>query len=85
MSPFKINNENVIMASFNDMLEEVCKAFEESKKTLEMQELLACYAKDRRRSITQIKELILPPIDSTKEVHTAKVSHPSTSVTLEMK
>jgi hypothetical protein len=31
----------------------------------------------------QIKEPILPPIDSTKEVHTAKVSHPSTSVTPE--
>jgi hypothetical protein len=46
-----------------------------------MQELLACYAKDRRGSITQIKEPVLPPIDPAKEVHTAKVSHPSTFVT----
>jgi hypothetical protein len=46
-----------------------------------MQELLACYAKDRRGSITQIKEPILPPIDPAKEVHTAKVSHPSTFAT----
>jgi hypothetical protein len=84
MSTFEISNENVIMASFNDVPEEVCKAFEECKKAIEekeMQELLACYARDRRCSITQIKELVLPPINSTKEVHTAKVSHPSTSVT----
>jgi hypothetical protein len=43
------------MGSFNDALEEVHKAFEEHKKASEkkeMQELLACYAKDRRGSIT---------------------------------
>jgi hypothetical protein len=33
--------------------------------------------------VTQIKEPVLPLIDSTKEVHTAKVLHPSTSVTPE--
>jgi hypothetical protein len=37
-----------------------------------MQELLACYMKDRRGSITQIKERVLPLIDYVKEVHTAK-------------
>jgi hypothetical protein len=46
-----------------------------------MQELLACYAKDCRGSITQIRKLVLLLIDSAKEVHTAKVSHPSASVT----
>jgi hypothetical protein len=42
------------MGSFNDALEEVHKAFEEHKKASEkeMQELLACYMKDRRGSIT---------------------------------
>jgi hypothetical protein len=45
-----------------------------------MQELLACYAKDHRGSITQIKEHVLPPIESTKEVYIAKVLDPSTSV-----
>jgi hypothetical protein len=62
---------------------EVCKAFKECKKgqeEKEMQELFACYVKDHRGSITQIKESILPLIDYTKEVHTAKVSHPSTSI-----
>jgi hypothetical protein len=71
MSTFEISNENVITASFDDMLEEVCNAIEERKKAREkkeMQELIACYTKDRRGSITQIKESILPPIDSTKEV-----------------
>jgi hypothetical protein len=60
------------------------KAFEECKKAREkeMQELLACYVKDRRGSITQINEVVPPLIDSTKVVHRAKVSHPSTSVTL---
>jgi hypothetical protein len=54
--------------------EKVRKAFEERKKAREekeMQELLACYMKDHRGSVTQIKEPILPPIDSTKEVHIA--------------
>jgi hypothetical protein len=84
MTTSKISDKNVIMASFNDVLEEVRKAFEECKKAREekeMQELLASYMKDHRGSITQIKEPVLPPIDSAKEVHTAKVSHPSTSVT----
>jgi hypothetical protein len=86
MSTSKISNKNAIMASFDDVPEEVCKAFEEHKKAQdekEMQELLACYTKDRRGSITQIKEPILPPIDYTKEVHTTKVSHLSTFVTPE--
>jgi hypothetical protein len=85
MSTSEISNENVIMASFNDVPEEVPKAFEERKKAREeeMQELLACYVKDCRGSITQIKEHVLPLIDSTKEVHTVKVLHPSTSVTPE--
>jgi hypothetical protein len=48
-----------------------------------MQELLACYMKDHHGSITQIKEPILPPTDYAKEVHKAKVPHPSTSVTPE--
>jgi hypothetical protein len=58
--------------------------FEKRKKAQEekeIQKLLACYAKDRRYSITQIKEPIHPPVDSTKEVHTTKVLHPSTFVT----
>jgi hypothetical protein len=86
MSTSEISNENIIMASFDDVPEEVHKAFKECKKAREekeMQELLACYVKDHRGSITQIKEPVLPPIDSAKEVHTAKVSHPSTSVTPE--
>jgi hypothetical protein len=39
--------------------------------------------KDCHGSITQIKELVLPLIDSTKEVHIAKVLHLSTSITPE--
>jgi hypothetical protein len=84
MTTSEISNKNVIMALFNDMPEEVCKAFKERKKAREekeMQELLACYAKDHRSSITQINVLILPLIESTKEVHMMKVSHPSTYVT----
>jgi hypothetical protein len=84
MSTFEISDKNVIMASFDDVLEEVRKAFEEHKKAREekeMQELFACYTKDCHGSITQIKELILPLIDSIKEVHIAKVLHSSTSVT----
>jgi hypothetical protein len=84
VSTSRIISENVIMASFDDVLEEVHKAFEERKKAQEekdMQELLACYMKDHG-SIMQIKKPILPPINPTKEVHTTKVSHPSTSVTL---
>jgi inorganic pyrophosphatase/exopolyphosphatase len=86
MTTSKVINENVITALFDDVLEEVCKAFKERKKAQaekEMQELLAFYMKDRHGSVTQIMELVLPPIDSTKEVHIAKVSHPSTSVTPE--
>jgi hypothetical protein len=48
-----------------------------------MQELLAYYVKDHHDAVMQIKELVLPLIESMKEVHIAKVSHPSTSVTLE--
>jgi hypothetical protein len=48
-----------------------------------MQELLVCYVKDRCGSVTQIKEPILPLINSMKEVHTVQVWHPSTSVTPE--
>jgi hypothetical protein len=86
MSTFEISDKNVVMASLDDVPEEVRKAFEERKKSREvkeMQELLARYVKDCRGSVTQIKEPVLPLIDSTKEVHTAKVSHPSTSVTPE--
>jgi hypothetical protein len=75
-----------LVTSFDDVLDEVRMAFEECKKAREeklMQELLACYAKDRHGCITQIKEPILPLIDYTKEVHTLKVLHPSTSVTPE--
>jgi hypothetical protein len=87
MITFEISDKNVVTTSFNDMLKEVRKAFEECKKAREekeMQELLACYVKDRPSSITQIREHVLPLIDPTKEVHTAKVSHPSTSVTPRM-
>jgi hypothetical protein len=82
MATSEISNENVVTKLFNDVLKEVCKAFDECKKAREekeMHELLACYAKDHHGSVTQIKEL--PPIDSTKEVHTTKVLHPSTTVT----
>jgi hypothetical protein len=84
MSTSEISDKNIIMASFDDVPKEVCKVFEEHKKAREekeMQELLACYVKDHRGSITQIKKPILPLMDYAKEVHTAKVSHPSTSVT----
>jgi hypothetical protein len=80
----EISNENIVVASFDDVPEEVCKAFEECKKAREekeMQELLTCYTKDHHGSVTQVKELVLPPIDSTKEVHTTKVLHSSTFVT----
>jgi phage anti-repressor protein len=86
MSTSKISDKNVVMASFNDVPEEVRKAFKERKKARgekEMHELLACYVKDRRSSIMQIKEHILSLIDYAKEVHTTKVSHPSTSITPE--
>jgi hypothetical protein len=86
MSTSEISNKNIVMASFDDVPEEVCKAFKECKKAREekeMQELLPCYAKDRRGSIMQIKEPVLHPIDYAKKVHIAKVSHPSTSVTPE--
>jgi predicted small metal-binding protein len=66
--------------------EEVRKAFKEHMKAREekeVQDLLACYVKDRHGSITQIKEPVLPPIDSTKVVYTAKVPDLSTSVTPE--
>jgi hypothetical protein len=72
MSTSEISNEKIILASFDDVPEEVRKAFEERMKAREekeMHELLACYMNDRRDSITQIKEPILPPIDSTKEIH----------------
>jgi hypothetical protein len=84
MTTSEDSNENVIMASFDDILEEVYKVFKERKKAQEekkMHVLLTCYVKDRHGSITQIKEHVLPPIDSAKEVHTEKVPHPSTSVT----
>jgi hypothetical protein len=84
MTTSEIGDKNIIMALFDDVPKEVRKAFEERKKAREekeMQKLPACYAKDHRGSVMQIKELVLPPIDSTKEVHTMKVSHRSTSVT----
>jgi hypothetical protein len=55
MSTSDISNENVIMASFDNVSKELCKAFEERKKAQEekeMQEVLACYAKDHCSSIT---------------------------------
>jgi hypothetical protein len=82
MSTFEISDKNVVMASFDDVSKEVRKMFEEHKKAREekeMQELLACYMKDRRGSITQIKEHVLPLIDYAKEVHTAK---PATFATI---
>jgi hypothetical protein len=87
MSTFEISNENVIMASYEDMPKEIRNVFEERKKAREekeMQELLACYTKDHRSSITQIKDPVLLRIDSTKEVHTTKVSNLSTYVTPRM-
>jgi hypothetical protein len=86
MTTFKTSDENIVMASFDDVLEEVRKTFEECKKVWEekeMQELLACYTNNCRGPVTQIKEPVLPPIDSTKEVHIAKVLNPYTSVTPE--
>jgi hypothetical protein len=86
MATFEMSNENIATTSFNDVPEEVHKAFKECKKVWEekeMQELLAYYTKDHRGSMTQIKKLVLPSIDSTKEVHTTKVSNPYTSVTPE--
>jgi hypothetical protein len=55
----------------------------QSARAKEMHELLACYMKYCRGSVTQIKEPIFPPIDSTKEVPTMKVSDSSTSITAE--
>jgi hypothetical protein len=55
MSTSEISNENVIMASFDDMLEEVRNAFEECKKAQEekeMQEHLTCYTNDHHSSVT---------------------------------
>jgi hypothetical protein len=86
MSTFEISDKNAIMAWFDNVPGEVCKAFEERKKSREekeMQQLLACYAKDHRGFVTQIKEHVLPLINSMKEVHTVHLSHPSTSVTPE--
>jgi hypothetical protein len=86
MTTSKNSDKNIVVASFDDVPKEVCKAFEEHKKAREekeMLELLACYTKDCRDSITQIKELVLPPIDPAKEVHTTKVLHPPTTVTPE--
>jgi hypothetical protein len=86
MSTSEISDKNIVMASFDDMPDEVRKAFEERKKAREekeMQELLSCYTKYHRGSVMQIKEPVLPLIDSTKEVHTTKVLHSSTSATLE--
>jgi hypothetical protein len=63
------------MALFDNVLEEIRKTFEEHKKAREekeIHELLSYYAKDRRGSITQINEPVLPPINSTKEVHTTR-------------
>jgi hypothetical protein len=65
---------------------EIRKAFEERKKAREekeMHRLLACDANECCSSIMQIRELVLPPIEPAKEVHIAKASHPSTSVTPE--
>jgi hypothetical protein len=61
MPASEISNENIIVASFDYMPEEVRKAFKQHKKSREeeMQELLACYTKDHCGSITQIKEPIL--------------------------
>jgi hypothetical protein len=84
MSTSEVSNENVIMASFDDMSEEVRNAFEECNKAQEekeMQELLTCYTNDHRSSVTQIKQPILPSIDSMKEVHTVKVLNSSTPIT----
>jgi hypothetical protein len=85
MTTSEVSNENGVTTLFNDVPEEVHKAFEECKKARaeEMQELLACYAKDRHDSVTQIKGLVLPLINYAKEIHTVKVSHPSTSLTPE--
>jgi hypothetical protein len=86
VSTSEISDNNNVMASFDDVSEEVRKAFEECKKAREekvMQELLACYMKDHHVSIMQIMEPVLPPVDYAKEVHTVKVLHPSTSVTPE--
>jgi hypothetical protein len=54
MSTSEINDKNVVMASFDDVPEEVRKAFEECKKAQEekeMHELFACYAKDHQKII----------------------------------
>jgi hypothetical protein len=54
MTTFEISDK-IIVASFDDVPEEVRKAFKECKKAQEekeMQEILACYAKDRRGSMT---------------------------------
>jgi hypothetical protein len=80
MSTSEISNENVIMSSFNDVPEEVHKAFEERKKAREEMQELECYAKDRHGFVTQIKEPVLLSIDFMKEVHTVKVLNSSTSV-----
>jgi hypothetical protein len=61
MTTSEISNDNVVMASFDDVPEEVRKAFEECKKAREekeMHELLACYAKDHHGSVTQIKKSV---------------------------
>jgi hypothetical protein len=39
MTTSKISDKFFVMASFNDMLEEVCKAFEECKKAREEKEM----------------------------------------------
>jgi hypothetical protein len=39
MSTSEISDKNGIMASFDNMMEEVCKAFKERKKTREEKEM----------------------------------------------
>jgi hypothetical protein len=70
MSTSEIGVKNIVMASFDDVPKEVCKAFEERKKAREEKEMQE-RMKMQEGSITQIKELFLPPINSMKEVHIA--------------
>ena len=61
------------------MYEEYKAAREEKEKL----EFLSCFTKDRRGSVTKIKEPVLPPLDDTNKVHTAKVQNSSATVTPE--
>jgi hypothetical protein len=67
---FEVDPKDIIMSCLEDIPNDACQLYEKWKKIREQEELqmiLRSFKKDRQGVVTQVKEIIFPPIKDSKD------------------